>query len=55
MTVIKYTQEQWNNMRFLQSDIRFMKEKNMDGKWDPAIMNESRMLRDQRRKIAQVA
>lgn len=55
MTVIQFDQTQWNNMRFLQDDLKFMKKRNNDGRWDAAIDKESEMLRDQRRKYAGLA
>ncbi len=45
MTVVKFTQKEWDDMRFLQDDIRFMKRNNVEGKWDHAIDSEQRMLR----------
>lgn len=52
MTVLKFDQKKWNDMRFLQDDIKFMKSKNIDGKWNDAIENESKMLRQAIRSAA---
>ena len=55
MTVIQFDQKKWNEMRFLQDDLKFMKRKNEDGKWDAALDRESQMLRDARRQYAGIA
>lgn len=49
------SQNDWCTMRFLGEDVRWMKNRNQDGKWNAALEEEGKGYRDLLQKVRKVA